>query len=130
MEFEQRSLGTPGGDFGWSRGKRGSAWGGGDGLDGGRSRAWGQEGVGHQRGGAQKDWGPEGWGAQNFAFFSPSSASISFFFSLSLASKPPAFHTAAEEPKRAHFRVAALQTPPKFNVKTPKRGRKNEKCGG
>ena len=32
--------------------------------------------------------------------------------------------------KRAHFRALALQTPPKFNAKTPKRGRKKEICGG
>ena len=39
---------------------------------------------------------------------------------------PPGFHTTAREPKRAHFRVPAFKTPPKFNEKTPKRGRNNE----
>ena len=33
-------------------------------------------------------------------------------------------------PKCAHFRGPALQTPPKFHERTPKRGRKKEKCGG
>ena len=37
---------------------------------------------------------------------------------------PPGFHTTVQEPKRAHFRVPALQTPPKFNQKDQKRGKK------
>ena len=37
---------------------------------------------------------------------------------------PPGFHTTAREPKRAHLSVPALQTPPKFNEKTPREGRK------
>ena len=35
-----------------------------------------------------------------------------------------------ENSQRAHFRPPALQTPPKFNERTSKRGRKNENCGG
>ena len=33
---------------------------------------------------------------------------------------PPGFHTTAREPKRAHFRVLAFKTPPKFHEKTPR----------
>ena len=47
---------------------------------------------------------------------------------------PPGSHTTAREPKRAHFRVPAFKTPPKFNEKTPRerqkeriRGREREK---
>ena len=41
------------------------------------------------------------------------------------------FHTTAREPKRGHFRAPALQTPPKFHERTPKRERrKKEICGG
>ena len=29
-----------------------------------------------------------------------------------------------------HFRAPALQTPPKFHERTPRDGRKTEKCGG
>ena len=36
-------------------------------------------------------------------------------------------HTTARDPKCAHFRVPALQTPPKFHEKTPKRGKKEYK---
>ena len=36
---------------------------------------------------------------------------------------PPGFHTTAREPKRAHLRAPALQTP-KFHEKTPREGRK------
>ena len=36
------------------------------------------------------------------------------------APKAPGFHTTAREPKRAHFRAPALQTPPKFHEKTPR----------
>ena len=38
-------------------------------------------------------------------------------------------HTTAREPKRAHFRVPALQTPPEFNEKTPRETQK-ERNGG
>ena len=41
--------------------------------------------------------------------------------------RPLGFHTTAREPKRAHFMVPALQTPPKFHEKThPERHKKNE----
>ena len=35
-----------------------------------------------------------------------------------------------ENSNRAHFRVPAIQTPPKFNEIPPREGRKNEHCGG
>ena len=40
---------------------------------------------------------------------------------------PPELHTNSIH---SHFRVPALQTPPKFHEKTPKEGRKNENCSG
>ena len=43
---------------------------------------------------------------------------------------PPGFHTTAREPKRAHLNAPALQTPPKFNERTPRERKKNENCGG
>ena len=39
-------------------------------------------------------------------------------------------HTTAREPKRAHFRAPALQTPPKFNERTPTEKQKEQKWGG
>ena len=44
--------------------------------------------------------------------------------STALAPKPPGFHTTAREPKHAHLRAPALQTPPKFNEKTPRETQK------
>ena len=35
-----------------------------------------------------------------------------------------------ENSKRAHFRAPALQTPPKFHVRTPRERKKIENCGG
>ena len=35
-----------------------------------------------------------------------------------------------ENSKRAHFRAPALQTPPKFNERTPRERKKKENCGG
>ena len=46
---------------------------------------------------------------------------------LSLSVRAPGLHTTAREPKRAHFRAPALQTPPKFHGKTPKREKKERK---
>ena len=43
---------------------------------------------------------------------------------------PPGFHTTAREPKHAHLRSRPSITPPNFHETTPKRGRKNENCGG
>ena len=43
---------------------------------------------------------------------------------------PPGFHTTAREPKRAHFRVPAFKTPPKFNEKTPRETQKERNGGG
>ena len=43
---------------------------------------------------------------------------------------PPGFHTTAREPKRAHFRVPAFKTPPKFNEKTPRETQKQRNGGG
>ena len=40
---------------------------------------------------------------------------------------PPGFHTTAENSKRTHLRVPALQTPPKFHEKTPEREKESEK---
>ena len=40
---------------------------------------------------------------------------------------PPGLHTTAREPKRAHLRVPALQTPPKFHEKTPREKKKDTK---
>ena len=45
------------------------------------------------------------------------------------ALKPPGFHTTTREPKRAHLSAPALQTPPKFNEKTP-REKKSETVAG
>ena len=69
--------------------------------------------------------------AQNFAFF-PSPATISFFFSLSLGVfSCRGFTRQPENSKRAHLRVLALQTPPKFHEKTPReREKKNENGSG
>ena len=39
------------------------------------------------------------------------------------APKPPGLYTTAIEPKHAHLRVPTLQRPPKFNEKTPQRGK-------
>ena len=38
--------------------------------------------------------------------------------------------TTAREPKRAHFRALALQTPPKFHEKTPRERQRERKWGG
>ena len=43
---------------------------------------------------------------------------------------PPGLHTTAENSKRAHLRVRALQTPPKFNEKTPRETQKERNGGG
>ena len=43
---------------------------------------------------------------------------------------PPGFHTTARDPKRAHFRVPAFKTPPKFNEKTPRETQKERNGGG
>ena len=40
------------------------------------------------------------------------------------------FHTTAREPKRAHLRVPALQTPPKFHEKTPRETQQERSGGG
>ena len=55
-------------------------------------------------------------------FFFPQTlpCSLSFFSSGGSASRPRGFHTTAREPKRAHLRVLALQTPPSFHEKTPR----------
>ena len=50
---------------------------------------------------------------------------------LDILQKSPGFHLTASEPKRAQLvGPDASITPPKFNETTPKRGRKNENCGG
>ena len=68
--------------------------------------------------------------AQNFALFfplPPPFRSFSLSGCLLVEFWPPGFHTTAREPKHAHLRVRALHTPPKFNEKTPKRGKKERK---
>ena len=108
---------------------------------------WGPEGwePNPRKGGA-----PKGGGAQNFAFFFPSPATIFFLSSLCWGSsrgilvflkrrgrqmcmfsgcrvkprRPPSrrgFTQQPENSKCAHFRDPALQTPPKFHERTPKR---------
>ena len=44
-----------------------------------------------------------------------------------VAPKPPGFHTTAQT---CTFQGPAFKNTPKFNERTPKRGRKSENCGG
>ena len=44
--------------------------------------------------------------------------------------RPPGFHTTAREPKRAHLRAPALETPPKFHERTPRETQKERNGGG
>ena len=87
------------------------------GREGWDSERWGPEGVGPRRWGP-KGGAPKGGGPKFGAFF---------------LSRPP-FPRQPENSKRAHLRVPALQTPPKFHEKTPKerereRKKKNENGG-
>ena len=43
---------------------------------------------------------------------------------------PPGFHTTAQEPKRANFRVPAFKNTTKIQREDPQRGKKNEFSGG
>ena len=102
---------------------------------------WGPKGWG------PKGWGPEGWEATIFALFvsivcllvvfwwclKRQGAQMCTFGVLWLLCEAPAapkllgFHTTARNPKRAHLSVPALQTPPKFNEKTPRERQKDQK---
>ena len=48
-------------------------------------------------------------------------------WALGLSCEAPAAPKPLREPKRAHFKVPALQTPPKFNEKTPRERQKERK---
>ena len=66
--------------------------------------------------------------AQNFALFFTLPPQFSFIH-LSLGG--PYVEFWPKNSKRAHFRAPALQTPPNFNERSPKRERaKDRKCGG
>ena len=107
---------------------------------------------GGPKGGGPKGGGPNGGGPKFRAFFFPLPPQNSFFSSLSgglhvefwwclkrrgahmctfgvlrLPCEAPAArsgHMTTKEPKRAHLRVLVFKTPPKFNEKTPREGRK------
>ena len=111
---------------------------------------WGKVGVKGGGGGGvgwgAEGWGPEGWGAQNFALFFPSPAGkFVLFFTLWGSSRGilVVFEAPGEAPGRTNVHVwmceprrpglvgppgfhttTAPQTPPKFNEKTPREGRK------
>ena len=77
--------------------------------------------------------GPPSAGPPKISLFFFSSPATIFILSSSLGGHFvefwPGFHTTAREPKRAHFRVPALESHHQFHETTPKRGRKNENSG-
>ena len=88
--------------------------------------------VGPRRVGARRVGGPKGGGPEISRFFSVSHHQFTLSLSHCVSSRgflvmfggPPGFHTTSLEPKRAHLRVPVFKTPPKFNEKTPREGRK------
>ena len=82
-------------------------------------------GMGARRVGGPEGWGPdlEKVGARRVGARRVGPRSVGARSSQT----PPVFHTTAREPKRAHLRVPAPQTPPKFHARTPKRGNNERK---
>ena len=80
------------------------------------------------KGGSPKGGGPQGGGPKFRAFFSLSRHNVHSFFPLFGAAgdshdspRTPNVHISGSRPSK---------TPPKFNEKTPREGRRNENCGG
>ena len=74
--------------------------------------------------------------AQKFRFFFYRDPDMCTFGVIVMSCETPAarsrrgFTRQPENSKRAHLTAPALQTPPKFHERTPKRGRKKDNCGG